>query len=105
MGAPDAFNLAFTSRADVGHFIGGRTLAGASGRQQAVFNPATGRVARQVALASADEVGQAVAAAVAAQPAWGDTAPIRRARVLNQFLQLLNQHKDALAAMISAEHG
>ncbi len=105
MGAPDAFNLAFTSSADVGHFIGGRTLAGASGRQQAVFNPATGQVARQVALASADEVNQAVAAALAAQPAWGDTAPIRRARVLNQFLQLLNQHKDALAAMISAEHG
>ena len=105
MGAPDVFNLAFTSSADVGHFIGGHAVAGASGRQQAVFNPATGRVARQVALASADEVNHAVAAALAAQPAWGDTAPIRRARVLNQFLQLLNQHKDALAAMLSAEHG
>ena len=47
MGAPEAF----TTTTEVGHFIAGRTVAGASGRQQAVYNPATGRVARQVALA------------------------------------------------------
>ena len=97
--------VAFTSSADVGHYISGRAQAGTSGRQQPVYNPATGTVARQVALASADEVALAVAAAVAAQPAWGDTPPIRRARVLNNFLRLLNQHKDSLAAMLSAEHG
>ncbi len=101
MGAPESF----TTTSTVGHFIAGRSVPGASGRQQAVYNPATGQVARQVALASADEVGQAVAAAAAAQPAWGDMPPIRRARVLNNFLQLLNQHRDTLAAMISAEHG
>jgi malonate-semialdehyde dehydrogenase (acetylating)/methylmalonate-semialdehyde dehydrogenase len=101
MGAPEAF----TQTTDVGHYIGGRTLPGASGRRQAVYNPSTGAVARQVALASVDEVAAAVAAAAAAQPAWGDTPPIRRARVLNNFLVLLNQHKDTLAAMISAEHG
>ena len=101
MGAPEAF----TATTDVGHYIAGRAVPGASGRQQPVFNPATGRVARQVALASADEVAAALAVAVAAQPAWGDAPPIRRARVLNAFLQLLNQHKDTLAAMISAEHG
>ena len=101
MGAPEAF----TQTTDVGHFIAGRAVAGTSGRSQPVYNPATGKVARQVALASADEVGLAVAAAVAAQPAWGDFPPIRRARVLNNFLALLNQHKDTLAAMISAEHG
>ena len=101
MGAPEVF----TTTTDVGHFISGRAVPGASGRQQAVYNPATGQVARQVALASADEVAVAVAAAAAAQPAWGDMPPIRRARVLNNFLQLLNQHKDTLAAMISAEHG
>ena len=101
MGAPEAF----TTTSTVGHFIAGRSVPGASGRQQAVYNPATGQVARQVALASAAEVGQAVAAAAAAQPAWGDMPPIRRARVLNNFLQLLNQHRDTLAAMISAEHG
>ncbi len=101
MGAPEAF----TQTTNVGHFVAGRTVPGNSGRQQAVYNPATGAVARQVALASADEVAAAVADAVAAQPAWGELPPIRRARVLNNFLALLNQHKDTLAAMISAEHG
>jgi malonate-semialdehyde dehydrogenase (acetylating) / methylmalonate-semialdehyde dehydrogenase len=101
MGAPEAF----TATTDVGHFIGGARSAGNSGRQQAVYNPSTGRVARQVALASADEVAAAVAAAKAAYPAWAELPPIRRARVLNNFLQLLNQHRDTLAAMISAEHG
>ena len=101
MAAPQAF----TSTTDVGHFIAGRAAAGSSGRSQPVFNPATGQVARQVALASTDEVGLAVAAAVAAQPAWGDFPAIRRARVLNNFLALMNQHRDTLAAMISAEHG
>ena len=67
MGAPDPF----TQATDVGHYIGGRTVPGASGRQQAVYNPATGAVARQVALASVDEVAAAVANAKAAQPAWG----------------------------------
>ena len=51
------------------------------------------------------EVNAAVAAAVAAFPAWADTPPIRRARVMNKFLELLNQHRDTLAAMITAEHG
>ena len=101
MGAPEAF----TATTDVGHYIAGRVVPGSSGRQQAVYHPASGRVARQVALASADEVNAAVAAAAAAQPAWGELPPIRRARVLLKFLELLNQHKDTLAAMISAEHG
>ena len=101
MGAPQAF----TATTDVGHWIGGRLVPGASGRQQPVWNPATGRVARQLALASTAEVDAAVAGAKAAFPAWADTPPIRRARVLNAFLQLMNQHRDTLAAMITAEHG
>ncbi|MBS1176549.1 MAG: methylmalonate-semialdehyde dehydrogenase (acylating) [Proteobacteria bacterium] len=101
MGAPEAF----TATTDVGHYIGGCTVPGASGRQQPVYNPSTGKVARQVALASIDEVNAAVASAKAAFPAWADTPPIRRARVMNAFLQLLMQHRDTLAAMITAEHG
>jgi malonate-semialdehyde dehydrogenase (acetylating)/methylmalonate-semialdehyde dehydrogenase len=101
MGAPETF----TSTAEVGHYIGGRAVAGSSGRRQPVFNPASGRVARQVALGSVEEVDAAVQAAHAAFPGWADTPPIRRARVLNNFLGLLNQHKDTLAAMITAEHG
>ncbi|MEO7115817.1 MAG: CoA-acylating methylmalonate-semialdehyde dehydrogenase, partial [Caldimonas sp.] len=98
-------NESFTSTADIGHYIGGRRVAGASGRSQAVYNPATGAVSRRVALASAAEVDAAVAAAKAAQPAWANTPPLRRARVLNAFLALLNRHRDELAAMITAEHG
>ena len=71
---------AFTSDADVGHYINGARLPGRSGRFQDVFNPAAGKAARRVALAEADEVNQAVAAAKAAFPAWADTPPIRRAR-------------------------
>src|SRR4029079_3242329 len=51
------------------------------------------------------EVDAAVAAAKAAQPAWGDTPPLRRARVMQAFLNLLNRERDTLAAMITAEHG
>ncbi len=101
MGAPEPF----TRAAEVGHHINGRAVASTSGRRQAVYNPSTGTVARQVALASAEEVSAAVAAAKAAFPGWADTPPIRRARVLNKFLELLNQHRDTLAAMITAEHG
>ncbi|MDO8418991.1 MAG: CoA-acylating methylmalonate-semialdehyde dehydrogenase [Rubrivivax sp.] len=101
MGAPEAF----TQVTDVGHWIAGRPARGSGTRTQPVWNPTTGQVARQVLLAGADDVAAAVAAAKAAQPAWGDTPPIRRARVLNNFLALMNQHRDTLAAMITAEHG
>ncbi len=101
MGAPPAF----THTADVGHWISGRAVPGAGERRQPVFNPTTGEVSRQVVLAGVEDVNAAVAAARAAQPAWGDTPPIRRARILNNFLALMNQHRDTLAAMITAEHG
>jgi malonate-semialdehyde dehydrogenase (acetylating) / methylmalonate-semialdehyde dehydrogenase len=101
MGAPDPF-IATT---EVGHYIDGHPVASTSGRKQPVWHPATGTVAREVALASVEEVNAAVASAQAAFPAWADTPPIRRARVMNKFLELLNQHKDTLAAMITAEHG
>jgi malonate-semialdehyde dehydrogenase (acetylating)/methylmalonate-semialdehyde dehydrogenase len=89
----------------IAHFINGQHSAGASGRQQPVTNPATGAVSAQVALASAAEVGHAVAAARAAFPAWADTPPLRRARVMFKFLELLNAQRDTLAHMITAEHG
>jgi malonate-semialdehyde dehydrogenase (acetylating)/methylmalonate-semialdehyde dehydrogenase len=101
MAAPQAF----TATADVPHWIGGQPQRGNGARSQTVWNPTTGQPARQVLLAGVDDVHAAVAAAKAAQPAWGDMPPIRRARVLNAFLALLNQHKDTLAAMITAEHG
>ncbi len=105
MGASDGFSSAFVSTAEIGHYIDGRPVVGDSGRRQPVWNPSTGEIARQVALASVDEVNRAVAAAQAAAHGWADTPPIRRARILFRFLELLNQQRDTLAAMITAEHG
>ncbi len=93
------------SAANIGHAINGHIVPGASGRHQNVFNPATGAVTAQVALASSAEVSKAVAAAQAAFPAWADAPPLKRARVMFKFLELLNLHKDDLARMITAEHG
>ncbi len=101
MGAAEAFS----TTTDVSHWIAGRRFPGAPGRTQPVYNPASGAVARQVCLGSEREVAAAVAAADEAFPAWADTPPLRRARVLNKFLELMNRHRDALAAMITAEHG
>jgi malonate-semialdehyde dehydrogenase (acetylating)/methylmalonate-semialdehyde dehydrogenase len=89
----------------VGHYIAGRRVRGNSERTQDVFNPAIGTVARSVVLGTKSDVDAAVAAAYHAFPAWADTAPIRRARVMNRFLHLMNENKKALAAIITAEHG
>ncbi|MEQ5801154.1 CoA-acylating methylmalonate-semialdehyde dehydrogenase [Halomonas sp. H10-9-1] len=93
------------STVSIQHYIDGRISGGESGRTSPVTNPATGEVTGRVALASAADVDDAVAAAVAAFPAWADTPPIRRARVLFKFLELLNANRDALAAAITREHG
>jgi malonate-semialdehyde dehydrogenase (acetylating)/methylmalonate-semialdehyde dehydrogenase len=104
MNAPDK-SLNSAALASIEHWIGGRTVPGTSGRRAEVFNPATGEVSGQVALASSAEVAAAVAAAQQAFPAWADTPPIRRARVMFKFLQLINERKDDLARVITAEHG
>ena len=88
----------------VPHWIGGRTVAG-GGARLPVFNPATGAITREVALATQADVEAAVASAQAALPAWSQTPPVRRARVLAAFLALLNEQRDALAALITSEHG
>ena len=90
---------------EIGHFIGNAHVAGGSGRRQPVYNPATGAAEKTVALASAAEVDGAVAAAVAAWPAWAETPPLRRARILDRFKTLLWERADTLAEVISSEHG
>lgn len=90
---------------EIGHYVGGRHVAGQRDRVQDVFNPATGDVTGRVALASVQQVDEAVAAARAAFPNWANMPPIRRARLMNRFLGLLNQHKEELARAITAEHG
>lgn len=88
----------------VGHFIGGRHCADAE-RTQDVFNPATGAAEKQVALASKSTVESAIAAAEAAFPAWRNTPPHKRARVMFRFKELLEKHADEVVALITAEHG
>ena len=87
------------------HYIGGAEAAGTSGRQQDVFNPATGAAITAVPLASVAEVGAAVAAAAAALPAWAATPPARRAQVMFNFRDLIRTNLDELAVLISAQHG
>ncbi len=91
--------------AGISHFINGQVVSSNSGRSQPVYNPATGEAVAQVALGSADEVRAAVAAASAAAPGWADTAPLKRARVLFKFKELIEKHHDDLAAAITREHG
>jgi malonate-semialdehyde dehydrogenase (acetylating) / methylmalonate-semialdehyde dehydrogenase len=89
----------------IGHYIGNKNTTGATARTADVFNPATGAVTGRVALATRNDVNAAVRSAAAAFPAWAETPPIRRARVLFKFLELLNTHRDHLAKLITAEHG
>jgi malonate-semialdehyde dehydrogenase (acetylating)/methylmalonate-semialdehyde dehydrogenase len=90
---------------EIGHFIGGQEVKGRSGRAGDVFNPNTGEVQAKVAFASRAEVEQAIANAAAAQPEWAATNPQRRARVMFKFLELVQKEYDALAALLSSEHG
>src|SRR6202000_2551150 len=94
-----------TSARALTHFINGKMVEGTSGRFADVFNPALGSVSARVPLASVAEVDAAVAAASAAFPAWSETAPIKRARVLFKFKELLDRHHDELAELITREHG
>ncbi|WP_172327601.1 CoA-acylating methylmalonate-semialdehyde dehydrogenase [Mangrovicoccus sp. HB161399] len=90
---------------EIAHYIDGAKVASTSGRNQPVFNPATGEAEKTVALASVEEVNAAVASAKAAWPAWSKTPSLRRARILDKFKNILWERGDELAAAISAEHG
>jgi malonate-semialdehyde dehydrogenase (acetylating)/methylmalonate-semialdehyde dehydrogenase len=92
-------------RRTVGHFIDGATTVAESTRWAPVWDPGRGVEQARVPLADRDVVDLAVAAAKRALPAWADTPPLRRARVLFKFKALLEQHSDELARMIVAEHG
>ena len=89
----------------INHFVGGKEVAGTSGRFADVFNPATGEVQAKVALASKAEMDAAVKTALAAFPAWANTPPLTRARIMFKFKQICEENADKLAAAITAEHG
>src|SRR4051812_26082181 len=85
--------------------IGGKLIRSTSQRTQPVFNPATGEATATLPLSTLDEINSAVAAAKQAFPAWAATTPMKRARVMFKFKELLEKHADELAREISREHG
>ena len=89
----------------IGHFIGGKAVKGSSGRFADVYQPMTGDVQAQVALATKAELRAAVENAKAAQPAWAATNPQRRARILMKFLELVARDNDTMAELLAREHG
>ncbi|MDH3310102.1 MAG: CoA-acylating methylmalonate-semialdehyde dehydrogenase [Gammaproteobacteria bacterium] len=86
-------------------WINGQSQASQSQRAADIFNPATGEVIRRAPLADKPDVDRAVAAARAAYPGWRDTTPLRRARILMQFRELLQAHREELVGLITEEHG
>jgi malonate-semialdehyde dehydrogenase (acetylating)/methylmalonate-semialdehyde dehydrogenase len=94
-----------TAPGRVSHWIGGRTVPGTSGREGAVYDPATGTLARHVDFASVEEVAAAVEAARAAFPAWRATSLSKRTDIMFKIRNLVDQRRHELAAHLTAEHG
>ena len=88
----------------VGHFINGEMVTDSS-KTQPVFNPSTGEVSKQVALGGVKSIDEAVAAAKAAFPEWRKTPPLKRARIMFKFKELLEQNADEICRLIGEEHG
>jgi malonate-semialdehyde dehydrogenase (acetylating)/methylmalonate-semialdehyde dehydrogenase len=105
MSTPTSAATPAAAQFSLGHFVAGRQVAGWSGREGPVFNPATGGLRGRVSFASADETRAAIAAADAALPGWSGTPPLQRARVMFRFKALLEAHLDELAALLTSEHG
>ncbi len=93
------------SKQTVPLWINGQTVSASSGRSGDIHDPSSGQVIRQVDLAGASDVERAVAAAKAALPGWKATTPLRRARILTRFRELMEQHRHELAQLASEEHG
>ncbi len=89
----------------IGHFIDGEPVVAKSMHKQAVYNPATGEVVRQVALADKATVEHAIQAAMTAFPTWRDVPVAKRARIMFRFKELLERNADRLVALLSEEHG
>jgi malonate-semialdehyde dehydrogenase (acetylating)/methylmalonate-semialdehyde dehydrogenase len=88
----------------IGHFINGEIYPDTA-RTQDVYNPATGKVTKQVALASKATTELAIAAAEAAYPAWRNTPPLKRAHIMYKYRSLLIENSDKICALIGEEHG
>jgi malonate-semialdehyde dehydrogenase (acetylating)/methylmalonate-semialdehyde dehydrogenase len=89
----------------IGHWIGGEAVSGTSGRRGPVYNPATGEQTGEVDFASIEDVDRAVAAAKAAFPTWRRWSLSKRADLMFRIYQLVDEHREDLARLLTAEHG
>lgn len=89
----------------INHYIGGKRLAGESGRHGDVFNPATGEKTHEVDFADDKEVGRGVAAATAAAKSWRETSLAKRAEIMFSVRQTLDAHRADIARAITSQHG
>lgn len=87
------------------HLINGQNVSGTGDRLQDLFNPATGEVTKQVALASKATVEEAIASAEAAFPAWRDTPPAKRAGIMFKLKYLMEENAEKICHLITEEHG
>src|SRR5439155_11786953 len=86
-------------------FVGGRWEPAAASRWGDVFNPSSGKPIARVPLCNAEDVDRAVQAAAAALPAWAETPVVERARIMFRFRDLVSQHAEELARLVTREHG
>src|SRR5262245_34226058 len=89
----------------ISHWIGGESVAGDSGRHGPVYNPATGEQSAEVAFASTEEIDRAVATATEAYATWRHWSLSKRAELFFRIYQLVDEHRDDLARLLTAEHG
>jgi len=89
----------------IGHWVGGRAVAGSSGRSGPVFDPARGEETGRVAFASAGEVSGVVKVAVDAAVEWGASPLARRAGLMFKLRELIDGQRDELARIVTREHG
>ena len=93
------------SHYEVSHWIAGQLQRGSGARTQDIFNPATGEVQGQLLLGSEVDLDAAVASALAALPAWAQTPPLQRSRVMFRFLEIVQARREQLAECLVREHG
>lgn len=87
------------------HYINGQQVNGSGENNGDVFNPATGEISAKVAFATEEETSLAIEAAKNALTSWSKTPPLKRARVMFKFKELIEQRTDELAEIITKEHG
>lgn len=90
---------------EIGHYINGKIVPGTSGRFTDIYDPNTGAIQARVNMATREELDAAIASAQKAQIEWAKENPQRRSRVLFAYKQLVETHMDALAELLSSEHG